>query len=142
MEIPTARLYGKDGKKGGKALYITAQVQLTLTLKSKSVAVTVFVQPDSEQECLLGMNVIPLLGIEVRHSDGTLLLPVEDESPKSVVSRLAAENVQAAQSRQKKYYDRLTQQVKLAVGDRVMVYMPSDLQGDEHKLRRPFHGPY
>ena len=60
----------------------------------------------------------------------------------SLAWRLAAENVQAAQSRQKKYYDRSTQQIKLAVGDRVMVYMPSDLQGDEHKLQCPFHGPY
>ena len=90
--MPTARLYGKDGKKGGKALYITAQVQFTLRLKSKSVTVPVFVQPDSEQDCLLGMNVIPLLGIEVRHSDGTQLLPVEqkaDDLPEPVVSTIS-----------------------------------------------------
>ena len=60
----------------------------------------------------------------------------------SLAWKLAAENNQAAQNRQKKYYDRLANEVELKVGDRVMVYMPSELQGDEHKLRRPYYGPY
>ena len=60
----------------------------------------------------------------------------------SVAWKLAADNIRVAQSRQKKYYDRSTEDVKLTVGDRVMVYMPSELQGEEHKLKRPFHGPY
>ena len=60
----------------------------------------------------------------------------------SLAWKLAAENIQAAQNRQKKYYDRSANEVKLKVGDRVMVYMPSELQGDEHKLRCPYYGPY
>ena len=60
----------------------------------------------------------------------------------SLAWKLAAENVQAAQNRQKKYYDRSTNEVNLKVGDCVMVYMPSELHGEEHKLRRPYYGPY
>jgi len=92
LEMTTARLYGKDGKNGGRALYITAQVQFTVSLRSRSVTVPVFVQPDSEQVCLLGMNVLPLLGIEVRHSDGTQLLPVKQKTNdlhKSAVSTIS-----------------------------------------------------
>ena len=43
----------------------------------------------------------------------------------SLAWRLAAENIQAAQNRQKKYYDRSANEINLKVGDRVMVYMPS-----------------
>lgn len=74
LELPTARLFGKDGQKGGNELCITAQVSLSIQLKSRTVTVPVFVQPDSEQRCLLGMNAIPLLGIEVRHHDGEPIL--------------------------------------------------------------------
>lgn len=44
LELPTVRLFGKDGKKGGKELYIRAQLLLTFQLKSKTVTVPVFVQ--------------------------------------------------------------------------------------------------
>ena len=60
----------------------------------------------------------------------------------SLAWKLAAGNIQAAQNRQKKYYDHSANEVKLKVGDRVMVYMPSELQRDEHKLRHPYYGPY
>lgn len=63
--------------KGGKALYITAQVPFVFSLGRYSVTVPTFIQPDSEQACLLGMNAIPLLGIEVKHGSGMQLLPVE-----------------------------------------------------------------
>jgi hypothetical protein len=65
LELPTVRLYGKDGKKGGKELSITAQLPLALSLGDKTVTVPVFVQPDSDQGCLLGINAIPQLGISV-----------------------------------------------------------------------------
>ena len=38
----------------------------------------------------------------------------------SLAWRLAAENIQAAQNRQKKYYDRSANEINLKVGDRVM----------------------
>ena len=92
LELPTARLYGKDGEKGGKALYITAQVPLVVSLGSNLVTVPVFVQPDSEQACLLGMNALPLLGIEVRQSNGTLILPSElkpGNSSRTTISKIS-----------------------------------------------------
>jgi hypothetical protein len=79
LKLPTARLYGKDGEKGGKPLYITAQVPFVVSLGQNSVTVPVFMQPDSEQACLLGMNALPLLGIEVRLSNGTQILPSEQK---------------------------------------------------------------
>ena len=33
-------------------------------------------------------------------------------------------------------------EVDLKVGERIMVYMPIDVQGQDRKLARPFHGPY
>ena len=76
LELPTTHLHGKDGKKGSNALYLNVQIPFTLGLKSKSVTIPVFVQPDSEQDCLLGMKIISILGIQVKHSDGTQLLSV------------------------------------------------------------------
>ncbi len=81
LELPTVRLYGKDGQKGGKQLLvITAQITLVLSLGDRSVQVPVFVQPDSEQSCLLGINAIPHLGINVSHSDGKPVVTQESIS--------------------------------------------------------------
>ena len=60
----------------------------------------------------------------------------------SLAWKLAAENIQRAQKSQKRYYDRSAKKVELRAGDRVMVYIPSEVRGEEHKLKRPFHGPY
>ena len=80
LELPTVRLFGKDGQKGGKQLRVTAQLSLDFTLESKSVTVPVFVQPDSDQDCLLGMNAIPLLGIKVLHHDGEPIVSPDPET--------------------------------------------------------------
>ena len=81
LELPTVRLYGKDGHDGGRELCITAQVSLMFKLKSRTVTVPVFVQPNSSQRCLLGMNAIPLLGLQVTHcDDGRPLLTHVDDS--------------------------------------------------------------
>lgn len=66
LELRTVRLYGK----GRKELLITAQVPLVLSLDDSSVSVPVFVQPDSDQACLLGINAIPRLGISVLRDEG------------------------------------------------------------------------
>lgn len=60
----------------------------------------------------------------------------------SAAWKLAADNIKKAQVNQKKYYDRARKSFSIHVGDRVMVYMPSDVQGKDWKLSRPFHGPY
>ena len=44
-----------------------------------------------------------------------------------------------AQQTQKENHDKPTQ---MQVGDRVMVYTPSEKQGKDWKLTRPYYGPY
>ena len=81
LEKPTVRLYGKDGRKGGRELTITAQLPLSFSVDGKSVHVPVFVQPDSEQPCLLGMNAISSLGMHVLRANGEPILPVSSNEP-------------------------------------------------------------
>ena len=50
-------------------------MSLLFSLSSKSVSVPVFVQFDSEQLCLLGINAIPALGIDVSWSNGNSCEP-------------------------------------------------------------------
>ena len=69
-------MYGKDGIAGGQQLAITVQLDMAFKMDDKKVEATVFVQPDSAQSCLLGTNVIPLLGIEVTRAKGKILFPV------------------------------------------------------------------
>ena len=75
LEKLTVRLYGKDGPKKGRELVVTAQVSLLFSLGSKSVSIPVFAQQDSEQPCLLGINAIPALGIDVSWSNGNSCEP-------------------------------------------------------------------
>ena len=70
---------------------MTAQVTFTLTLDSQSVTISVFVQPNSEQECLLGSNVLPSLGIAVTHASGKpLTAAVENNTTPAHVNLVQA----------------------------------------------------
>ena len=80
---PTVRLFGKDGPGGGRQLTITAQLQLTFTVDGESVNVLVFVQPNSEQPCLLGMIAISTLGITILRRSGEPILSNANVEPKS-----------------------------------------------------------
>ena len=44
--------------------------------------------------------------------------------------------------RQKLTYDRSAKECTVKVGQRVMVHMPSELQGKTWKFARPYHGPF
>ena len=55
---------------------------------------------------------------------------------------IAKEKVERAQDTQKSQYDKHTRRTEVQVGDRVMVFMPSRVQGKDRKLARPYHGPY
>ena len=55
---------------------------------------------------------------------------------------LAKEKIERAQKSQKIQYDHHMRDPKLQIGDRVMVYQPSEVQGKAWKLARPYHGPY
>ena len=50
------------------------QVSLNLSADGRSVSIPVFVQPDSEQSCLLGTNVALSLGMKFCQADGRPLL--------------------------------------------------------------------
>lgn len=86
LEVQSVQLYGKDGKAGGRRLHITAQLQVTLEADCKSTCVSVFIQPDSEQMCLLGMNAIPSLGITMLRANGEPLVSTSAPAPPRVAT--------------------------------------------------------
>ena len=79
LELPTVRLFGKDGAGGGRELVITAQFNTMVEADGESVSVLVFVQPDSRQPCLLGMNVLPALGFSMFRANGEPLITKTDD---------------------------------------------------------------
>ena len=70
LRAPTARLYGKDCGGERRELDITAEVSLKIEADGKAVTAPVFIQPDSEQPCLLGMNIAPALGLKFLDANG------------------------------------------------------------------------
>ena len=81
LERPTARLFGKDGEGGGCELVITAQVPVTVEADGESTWIPVFVQPDSKQQCLLGMNALPALGLTMLRANGEPLIVKQESNP-------------------------------------------------------------
>ena len=77
LRVLTVRLYGKDCGGEKRELDITAEVSLTIESDGKAVTAPVFVQPDSEQPCLLGMNIAPALGLKFLDANG---LPLKESS--------------------------------------------------------------
>ena len=71
-----------------------------------------------------------------------------DDYHEDLVSRMslawsiAQERIKKAQLSQKTHCDRCATDVKLQVGDRVMVYQPGEVQGKTWKLKHPFFDPY
>ena len=55
---------------------------------------------------------------------------------------VARSKIEGAQNSQKIQYDHHAKKSEVRAGDRVMVFMPSEVQGKERKLARPYHGPY
>ena len=70
---PSVKLVGRGGK-GGDELAITAEVPFHFALDGCTTYAPVFVQPDSDIQCLLGINVIPSLGIRVKRANGELMI--------------------------------------------------------------------
>ena len=64
LERPGVTLYRRSGENSG-ALTITAQTEFEFSLSGRSVKSPVFIQPESEILCLLGMNVLPRLGLHL-----------------------------------------------------------------------------
>ena len=91
----------------------------------------------------------PRLPTETVLSKPAPLYPIEIEDYRSeLITKLscvwanAKEKIVGAQQAQKLQYDRTAKVPDLHIGDRVMVYMPGEVQGKDRKLVRPFHGPY
>ena len=77
------------------------------------------------------------------------LVDVDDYRMKLVTGlteswRLAKQHIHKAQQKQKKSYDcnTKTKSLDFREGDRVMVFMPQEVQGKDRKLAPPHHGPY
>ena len=50
LQVPTVRLYGKDGKKTKSELNISAEALLTMEVDGAQIQTPVFIQPDSAQQ--------------------------------------------------------------------------------------------
>ena len=72
LEQPSVKLYGRSGTNSSE-LTITAQAELQFSVDGHSVTTPVFIHPESEIPCLLGMNVLPHLGLRFVQADGKIL---------------------------------------------------------------------
>lgn len=54
----------------------------------------------------------------------------------------ARRNVERAQQKQKKFFDRRARDPGFRVGDRVFLYVPSEKSGQAYKFAKPYRGPY
>ena len=96
-----------------------------------------------------------LFGWDCRSPTEAALLPVTGTEPTTIedyreeliltlssARETALENIQKAQQRYKKSYDRRSDDYTYRVGDWVLIRFPSEETGRLRKLSRPWHGPY
>ena len=62
--------YGKDRKKTKSELKIWAEALLTMEADDAQIQTLVFIQPDSDQPCFLGMNAAPSLNLQFLRANG------------------------------------------------------------------------
>ena len=61
-------------------MLITAQLNVTIEADGESACIPVFVQPESKQKCLLGMNSLPVLGFTLLCASGMpIVIKSKDE---------------------------------------------------------------
>ena len=89
------KFYGK----GGEQLVITAQTKLTIEADGRSADVPVFVQPDKNQVCLLGSNVLMHLSVKVHHASGDPVKLVGGEINQSQVRLVQAVSVPSGKAK-------------------------------------------
>ena len=70
---PSVKPVGQGGK-GGDELAITVEVPFHFVLDACTTYAPAFVHPDSDIQCLLGMNVIPSLGTRVKRTNGEVMI--------------------------------------------------------------------
>ena len=76
LKVPSVRLYGKDGKKTQCELNISAVA--LLTMEADGIQTPVFIQPDSDQPCLFGMNAAPSFNLQFLRANGQPLKSTAD----------------------------------------------------------------
>ena len=86
-------------------------------------------------------------GTLLEQSRTTYLVDLDDYKTELSINlkkarELALQSVKEAQEKQKEQYDRQSRTQVYHIGDRVMVFMPSDVTGKDRKLARPYHGPF
>ena len=69
LELPSITLYGRGGRDSSE-LCVTTQTELQLSVDGITVIAPVFIQPSSSIPCLLGMNVLPELGVRIVRANG------------------------------------------------------------------------
>ena len=81
LECPSSKLRGK----GGHPIDVTAQVKFIFSVNGRSIVTLdpVFVQPNSEQECLLESNVLSVIGITATRASGEPLTASLIDEPTS-----------------------------------------------------------
>ena len=96
LEAPCARLFGKECNSVKPELDITAQIMLTLEADNGCATVPVFIQPNSEQLCLLGTNSATILGLKFLKPDGKTLKVQSAQSSQSESTKVKIRLVQAS----------------------------------------------
>ena len=80
LKVSSVRLYGKDRKKTQCELNISAEALLTMEADGIRIQTPVFIQPDSDQPCLLGMNAAPSLNLQFLRANGQPLKSTADST--------------------------------------------------------------
>ena len=52
------------------------------------------------------------------------------------------EHIKVSQGKQNQFHDHKSKDPEILVGNKAMVYLPSEHLGKTYKVSRPFHGPY
>ena len=86
-------------------------------------------------------------GTLLEQSRTTYLVDLDDYRTELVINlkkarELALKSIKEAQEKQRSQYDKQSSIQVYNIGDRVMVFMPSDVTGKDRKLARPYHGPF
>lgn len=117
LNRPHLQLYGKGGKDNASQLNITAETLLTTEADGHQVDAPVFIQPGSEQLCLLRANVTLPLKLEFLKSNGE---PLVTEIPKTTqavkVSLIETATIPARKGR----FIEASLEHKFAAGDEVV----------------------
>ena len=96
LEAPCVQLFGKECNSVKPGLDITAQIMLTLEADNRCVTVPVFIQPNSEQLCLLGTNAATILGLKFLKPDGKPLKVQSAQSSQSESTKVKIRLIQAS----------------------------------------------